>query len=374
VVLSDYVSTQVALSDLEGNTQSASFISTASTQTSGLEFALSGDVVVPSTPPASGRVVLLDRFGTNVITWADPKSSEVLGQLAVGTGFESNPQDYVEIDEEEAWVSRWGQNTDPGQQEHDEGGDLLIVDTESYEIVDSIVIEPEDDLPPRPRNLMLTGGEVVVALERVSLDWATTGEARLAGFSVADREQNWSLELSGLKTCESPVPDLDGKRWFVVCTGALTTEGTVESIDQSALVILDPTQTPPGEIRRIPAEQIAGEPLQAGVAVAAKDLVLLKTQTPFGGTTHNRWLVYDLESDEATTLAEARPDADGNGQGLTFGGMVCAPGCSSMCLLSDSDRGVLQRAELQSDGTFELLETQQVETSVGLPPVRLGFR
>ena len=374
VVLSDYLSTQIALSDLEGNTLSESFISTASTQTSGLAFALSGDVVLPSSPPASGRVVLLDRYATNVITWIDPKTAAVLGQLAVGTGFESNPHDYVEVDERLAWVSRWGQNGDPGQQDHDTGGDLLVIDTESFEIVDSIVIEPEEDLPPRPSRMTLIGDEVVVSLDRISLDWTTTGESRLVAFSVADKDQTWSLGLDGLKACSNPVPDTGRAQWLVVCTGAVNSDGTVESLDQSALVILDFSSSPPKELQRISAEQIAGEPLQPEVAVAADGFVLLKTQTTWGGTTNNRWLAYDLDNDATTTLLEARPDADGNGQGWTFGGMECAPGCSSLCLMADADRGVLQRLEVSSDGEFELLEPVEVETAVGLPPIGLGQR
>src|SRR5690606_38628620 len=104
---SDYQSTQVALSTLEGETQSASLVSTASTQTDGLAFALSGDVYLPSAPTDSGRLVLLDGFGTNVVSWVDTASAEVVAQLPVGTGFESNPQDYVEFGKE-AFISRWG--------------------------------------------------------------------------------------------------------------------------------------------------------------------------------------------------------------------------------------------------------------------------
>ena len=93
--------------------------------------------------------------------------------------------------------------------------------------------------------MTLTGDEIVVSLNRTSLDWATTGEARLVAFSIADQQQTWQLELEGLKACSNPAPALDGQRWFVVCTGAVGSDGTVESLDQSALVILDPTQTPP---------------------------------------------------------------------------------------------------------------------------------
>jgi hypothetical protein len=87
VVMTDYVSTQVAISALDGETLSASFVSTASANASGLAFPLSGDVTVPSTRPPSGRVVLVDRFGTNVVTFIDPETARVLEQLPVGAGF-----------------------------------------------------------------------------------------------------------------------------------------------------------------------------------------------------------------------------------------------------------------------------------------------
>jgi hypothetical protein len=374
VVLSDYLSTQIALGDLEGKTESGSFISTASGTTAGLAFALSGDVVVPATAPASGRVVLLDRFGTNVITWVDPRTAKVLGQLAVGTGFESNPQDYVEVDERYAWVSRWGQNADPGHQDHDSGGDLLIVDTERYEIAGSVVIEPEDELPPRPAGLTFTGKEVVAVLERLSADWSSTGEAELVGFSVAKKRQSWKLELDGLKACGRAVPFQDGARWLVACTGAIGADGTVESLDESALVILDATASPPREIERIPASEIAGEPLQSTAVLAGPKRVLLKTQTPLGGSKNNRWLSYDLEDRTTKTLLEARPATDGDGKGLMYGGMVCAPGCSKVCLMTDADRGVLERVRADEDNALELMEPITVEDSVGLPPRGLALR
>jgi hypothetical protein len=374
VVLSDYVSTQVALSNLEGKTESQSFLSTASSETAGLAFALSGDVVVPSTAPASGRVVLLDRFGTNVVTWVDPHTAKVLGQLAVGTGFESNPQDYVEVDERYAWVSRWGQNADPGHQNHDSGGDLLIIDTERHKIAGSLVIEPEDDLPPRPNGLTFTGKEVVVALERIAMDWASTGDAQLVGFSVAKKKQSWKLKLDGLKACGRAVPFEDGARWLVACSGAIGADGTVESLDQSALVILDATDSPPREIERIQAADIAGEPLQNTAVFAGPELVLLKTQTPLGGSTNNRWLAYDLEHRTAKTLLEARRDADGEGKGLMYGGIVCAPGCSDLCLMADADRGVLERVRVDKQGALELLDPIRVEDTVGLPPRALTLR
>src|ERR1700760_4534210 len=90
-------SPQVALGDLDGDTLCGSLISSARSDTSSVALALSGDVVLPSSRPASGRAVLLDRYGTNVVTFLDPSNGSVLSQLPVGTGFEANLQDYVEI-------------------------------------------------------------------------------------------------------------------------------------------------------------------------------------------------------------------------------------------------------------------------------------
>src|SRR6187399_344256 len=99
VVMSDYVSTQIALTKLSGDTLCGSYFSTARAEATPVAFALSGDVVLPSSRPPSGRAVVIDRYGTNVLSFLVADTGALLGQLAVGTGFESNPQDYLELDE-----------------------------------------------------------------------------------------------------------------------------------------------------------------------------------------------------------------------------------------------------------------------------------
>ncbi len=374
VVLSDYVSTQIALSSLEGETQSASLISTASTDTDGLAFALSGDVVLPSAPADSGRIVLLDRFGTNVITWVDPTTAEVLDQLPVGTGFESNPQDYVEVGDDIAFVSRWGTNADPDQEDFDGGDDVVVIDTSEPAIVGRIAMPTADDLPARPGALARLGDEVIVVLDRVSEDYSTTGEAMLVGLSIEDRKVVWEQTLEGLKACGRPTLSPDGSRLAVACSGALTAEGNIEDIAQSTLVLFDAKKTPLEEVERYSAEDIAGEPIQSSVAFASDDIALLKTQTAWGGDSNNRWLGFDLTTGKAETLLEASSDPDGAGLGLVYTGMTCAPGCSTTCLLADGDAGVIQRVRLESDGSLELLDPITVEDTVGLPPRGLSLR
>ena len=374
IVLSDYSATQVALSSIEGETLSASFLSTASTETAGLAFALSGDVALPSSPPPSKRIVLLDRFGTNVITWADPKTAQVIDQLPVGTGFESNPQDYLEVGDGKAFVTRYNPNASPGEEEFDEGNDVLVIDTEEPAILGRIPLPMAAEIPPRPSRMLRLGDEVVVNLARVAEDWSATGEAELVGLSIADEEVVWRHTLTGNKSCGRPTLSPDGTRLAVACSGAMNTDGEIEALAQSALILFDATERPLQEIDRFSAEDIAGEPIQSRVAFASDDVVLLVTQTSWDGSTNNRWLAYDLGTGVTTELLEAPPDDEGKGRGLVFTSTTCFPGCSDVCLMADGAAGELQRVRLESDGSLELLTPIRVENTVGMPPRAIGLR
>lgn len=372
VVLSDYLSTQIALSDLTGKTKSASLISTASASTDGLAFALSGDVVLPSAPGPSGELTLIDRYGTNVITWVSLQSGEVRAQLSVGTGFESNPQDLITVSDNLAFVSRWGQNAKPGAEPFDSGGDVLVIDPSVPEIIDSIEMPTAADYPARPGPMLRLGDELVVTLGRTALDYSTAGETMFIGLSISERRITWEQTLTGQKACGRPQLSPDGKLLAIACTGHIMLDGSIEDLGQSALLVFDAIDRPLRERARFSAEGVAGEALQNSVTFATNNLVLLKTQTTYGGGTHNRWISFNIQTEETSTLITAAPDRDGNGKGLVYGGMSCSPGCSDICLLADSDAGVLQRARVESGDGLTIVAPRTVEDSVGLPPVGLA--
>lgn len=370
-VLSDFSSTQIALSALDGTTLSEAFISTASSEASGLAFALSGDVVVPSATPRSGRVVLLDRYGTNVITWVDPKSAAVLAQLPVGTGFESNPQDYLELDDTSAYVSRWGQNQDLGKEAFDGGGDVLVIDTSTPKIVGRIEMPAEANLPARPSGMTRLGGDVAVTLQRLSLDFTTSGDGVLVGIATDQSAIAWQMPLTGFKTCGTLAVAPSGKVAALACAGQLDANGDVLDLGESGIVIVDPVKRPPVELRRFAALDLGGEAVQNDLEFATDSLLLFKTQTKLGGATNNRALLLDLDSGTTTALVEAAPDADGTGKGIVYGSLFCAPSCSDVCLMADADRTVLERWQVSGGGLLPL-DPMRVETQVGLPPRELG--
>jgi hypothetical protein len=314
--------------------------------------------------------VLVDRFGTNVVTWLDPETARVLAQLPVGTGFQSNPQDYLELDDRRAFVSRWDENPAPGLAPFDAGGDLLVLDTLRPEIVNSIVLPRDGGLPPRPGAVTRVGDVAVVTLERVARDFQSAGDAMLVGVDLASESIAWSLTLPGLKNCGGLTLAPSGRRAALACTGFIDRDGRAENIDHSALAVFDVTRSPPAPLERFSASDLAGEPLQSEVEFFSEAGVLVKTQTTFGGSRNNRLLAFDLDSERVVTLAEAGGSA-GDGKGIVYGGLLCTPGCGNVCLLADADRAVLARFAI-ANGALEALPSIRVEDEVGLPPRGLG--
>ena len=115
---------------------------------------------------------MLDRYGTNVISWADPETAEVTAQLEVGTGFESNPQDYLEVGDGIAFVTRSASTSTPASK-------ISMAATTCWssicrtpkqpKILESIALPDDDDLPARPGRMIRVGDEVIGdPLERLS--------------------------------------------------------------------------------------------------------------------------------------------------------------------------------------------------------------
>lgn len=368
----NYLSSQVALTALDGSVLSASFISSASAQTDGLAFALSGDVVLPSTAPASGRVVVIDRYGTNVITWIDPATAQVRGQLSVGTGFESNPQDYIELDANRALVSRWGINGDPGRQPFDTGNDLLVIDTRAPNILSSIALPWNDNLPPRPSGFTQVGTSIAVVLQRLSNDFSTQGDTEIVRIDPTTLTQVQDLQLSGVSNCGRLMPRPGTASFGLSCTGPLDLYGSTKDLSKSALVLFDVDGSGNlAEQVRIPASAFTGEPLQADFDFASESVALVITQTPLGGSTNNRLLAVDLATPTVTPLAEAQPGTDGTGQGLAFGSVLCTAGCSPVCLLADAAQGLVRRFDLAQQPATEL-SAINVTPGIGLLPRQLA--
>ncbi len=348
VLLTDYMSTQIALSALDGTTRSASFLSTASTKASGDAFPLSGDVVLPRTTPPSGRVVLIDSAGTDVITWADPATAHVYAQLPVGTGFDSDPWDYLEVDATRAYVTRWDVNDAPGMQPFDSGSDVLILDTMTPAIIGSIPMPVEDALPPRPASMLRVGDTVIVVLQRMSEDFSTVGESALVG--IQNDAIAWEMHVTGFQTCDHPTLSPSGHTMAIACEGQLAVDGTVMNPAATGIVLYDVTTPMPTlakHFRGGRSDRVAGPDRGH---MGERDAAPRKDADPGGGATDNQAFTLDLGTGKGTVLLTAGTDAMGKGKGLVYGDVLCRPGCGDVCLLADADVGKLRRWNIVNGG------------------------
>ncbi len=363
VVCSDYTSTNIAIAGADGTARSGSFVSSGSA-TPGLSLALSGDVDVPFVPPASGRVVVIDRYGTDVLTWMDLARASVLAQLPVGTGFESNPHDYVEVDATRAFVTRYGSNPTPGRQSLDQGGDVLVVDTAKYAIVGRIAMPEENPaLQPCPDTMNWLGGDVVVTLGRFAADFSQVGEGRFVGISPATSAIAWTVDVTGLKNCGRVAVSPSGKVAAIACSSA--EDPTTSSYDpsQSDVVLYDATRAPPVETKRLGLGAKLGSAIQPQIAFADETTLVALT---YGGNATPGDAVFAVAtaSGDVTSLGSAT-------KAFTLAGLVCFPGCGDDCLLGDAQQAVLRRWHF-AGGAFTSLGNVNVDPTVGQPPRDIG--
>jgi hypothetical protein len=363
IVTSDYKSTNIAVSKLDGTTLSGSFVSSGATKP-GLALALSGDVDVPLVAPASGKLLLLDRYGTNVLTWMNVADASVIAQLPVGTGFESNPHDYVEVDATHAFVSRYGTNPNPGQQPFDQGGDLLIVDTATPAITGRIAIPEENPaLQPCPDTMTWIGREVVLTLGRWSADFTQIGDGRFIGVSPTANTIDWTVNVTGLQDCGRVAVSPSGKLAAIACSSKENTTTNLFDPTKSDIVIYDATQTPPVEVRRLGLGVTLNAGLQPAIAFASEDAIVALT---YGGNATPGDTAFAVSATSATVTPLGTATMP-----FVFGGLHCAPGCGDVCLLSDAERNKLRRWQFGA-GAFTALDDVTVDTVVGLPPRDMG--
>ena len=359
VASSDYKSTNISvLSAASGALLSESVLSSGSAAP-GLSAALSGDVVLPLSP-THGRVVTIDQTNA-VLTWVDPATASVVSQLNVGTGFSSNPQDYIEVSATKAYVTRFQTNTNPGMQPNDGGGDALVINLQNFTIVGRVPF-PMDAFLPNPARMIRVGDDVWVSLERFdSSGYMTAGDARVAGISTADDTLAWTLDLPGVANCEGVAMSPSGQVVALSCSGVLS---DADPTPRSAIVLLDATVRPPVEIKRFAAATQLGAPLGFTVAYASDGTLV---GVALGDTMAGR-------NDVAYTLDVASGTAqvllDG-GAAFVLGDVNCAPGCTDLCAVADANANVL-RLWKASGSSLAPQPSVPVDPNIGLPPRSIG--
>jgi hypothetical protein len=254
VVSSDWSAVSVSLLGADGTLLADNYINSGSLP-AGLVTALSGDVELPTSSGEQGVLVLIDRYKTDVITRIRLSDGKVLGQVKTHTppsqatenAYTSNPQDYVRIDDETAWVTRNQPNLDPSVPDIDRGNDLLRINPTTMERTDERIDlsvlntkgtrtnpdsgrEEEVDVHAGPCRMARVGNTLIVGLARSAFDFSAYGTGMVAVVNLETKRVT-GLEIEGLKGCTNvaPVPQSDD-RVLVACAGIFAQESETAGV------------------------------------------------------------------------------------------------------------------------------------------------
>ncbi len=225
VVSSDYSSSSIAMLDDSFEVIDHSWLNSGTTYP-GLVATLSGDVVLPTRQAQDRSFAVIDRFLTDVVTRFFVPSGNLNGQVRThgeigSSGFSSNPQDVIFVDDTSAWVPRYESNFDPGAPEENRGNDLFEIDPRdmtatgaridlsSLNTVGSVdsggAVPVEVEVFARPSRGVLFGSTIVVGLDRISAAFDAAGPGMVAVVGLED-ESVVGVELEGLASCGRVVP------------------------------------------------------------------------------------------------------------------------------------------------------------------------
>lgn len=316
IVLSDYASSAIVVVD-EGGRVFGPWLDSGS-RPPGLVATLSGDLVLPRVAPDPARLVLIDRYQTDVLTAIPFARPDALVQRDLRGGRTSgsspNPQDVLALDDGRWLVSRHNPAADPAAPELARGNDLAVLDAERHELVARRVLEADLVLDgvtyfARPAGLaaMRDAGEprVLVGLARLApLELRRTGPGAVAWLDPrSDRTE--VLELPGLSNCihVAPVPG-PGDRAVVLCRGDAFGEdesrsGLVEVAFESHRLVERRRHT----VARTPS---LPAPSNGLVPLDAQRIAYVSSGSVREGRL-DRLVALDLDRAEATVIAESAP-------------------------------------------------------------------
>lgn len=367
VVMTDYASTNVALLDLTGSTLIGSFLSSASAETK-LNAPLSGDVGFPSSRMVD-ELILIDAYPASVITFVEIETAEVRAQLSVRTGFNANPQDYLALDKDRAWVTRLESNPRPGSEAFDEGDDILSIDPREPSITKRIDLSAahEGDRA-RPGSMARVGDTVFVTLTGHSADFQSAPDSIVAALSAQSGELLYSHVASGMKNCVGLAISPDEGELALSCSGIVQESGDGATPPHSGLILLEIEENGLRERERILAADLGKGPLMFSLAYASPDLLLLGTLGALEGEDAgrpDRILSYDKRADRWETLISSEDRA------FNLGAIQCMEACG-VCFVADASRELVHRLFLNEAGTLDITR-HRIDTDIDLPPRRLGW-
>jgi DNA-binding beta-propeller fold protein YncE len=311
-------------------------------------------------------VLLIDRTNS-ALTYVDPATCAVTRQIAVGTGFFSNPQDVLGLSATKAYVLRYEHNdkATPDPADLDDGDDILIVDPSQGRPTGRIGLgsfASAAGLPARPAHAALVNGKVYVALDSINSDFSMAGEGRLVIIDPASDTVTGSIDLPGRKGCNGldPVP---GTSTLVVTCAGVFSDGD-KQVDASGIVFVDVGAATPGIISELPARLFGGRALSA-VALTGPTTGLAVTAGSIQAMPPDQLWSWDVTAGTATAILAAK-------EGFALGAVLADPAGHTVYV---SDATMDAPRVLVFDATAAPVQSSSLvpDPARGLPPRDLAW-
>jgi hypothetical protein len=382
VVSSDFSSSSIAMLDEDFGVIDESWINSGTTYP-GLVATLSGDVVLPNRQAGDGTFAVIDRFLTDVVTRFFVPSGNLNGQVRthgdVGeTGFSSNPQDFIFVGEDSAWVPRYESNLNPSASAENQGNDLFEInpsdmsatgariDLSSLNTIATVMTQDgpvEVDVFARPSRGVLVGSTIVVGLDRISASFDAAGPGMVAVVDLED-ESVEGLELTGLASCGNamPVPGASTKV-VVACVGFAQPFGDEPQVRASSgIVLLDVGET---EVTIERLWRVADHP---EAAIAVNSVVAIDEQRVAGVATGDFVTAVDTLYliDLVTGVQELLRESTGS---FVIGVSAYDLDSEMLYVPDAAENAVLELAA--SEGGFIEVGSTEVAPGLGLPPTKV---
>ncbi len=378
VVSSDFSSTSIAMLDEEFEVLDESWLNSGTTYP-GLVATLSGDVVLPTRQQGNGTFSVVDRFLTDVVTQFFVPSGNLNGQARTqgdtgDSGFSSNPQDIVFVDEQSAWIPRYESNLDPAAAPESQGNDLIEINPADwsptgrrFDLSSLNTMETVDGAPvetfARPGRGVRFGSAILLGLDRISASFDAAGPGALA---VVDTESEsiLSVELDGLKSCGRvvPIPGSPSKA-AIACVGFSNPfDDEVQIRASSGILIVD---VAPG---RVTVEQLWKVSDDESSAIAVHGLVALDEERVLavanGNFVDTTDILYEVDLSNGTQSEVLTSEGS-----FTIGVPAYDAEAGMVYVPDGSANAVIELAETV-DGFTEVGSTE-IAPGLGLPPTQV---
>jgi hypothetical protein len=294
------------------------------------------------------------------------------------SGFSSNPQDFIFVDEQSAWVPRYESNLNPSAPEENQGNDLIEVNPDDMSLTGARIDlsslnttataitrggSGEVDVFARPSRGVLVGSTLVVGLDRLSAGSDAAGPGMVAVVDLEDRSVE-GVELPGFQSCgnATPVPGAPTKV-VVSCVGFAVPYGEEEQVRASSgIALLDVGESGVTIDRVWRVADHPDEPIAVNSVVAIDDQRVVGVATGDFATTVDELYLLDLVSETQEFVHTS--------SGSFVIGLSAYDPDSEMLYVPDVVANAVVEFAADENGFTEVGSTE-IAPALGLPPTQV---